>query len=213
MRFKGLIICVAICLCISCGMREDTELERLGFSFTIPKGWYIIDEEISDESYRIGIGNKHIASDAYFYGIWFPFEKNLDDLAEIAKKSYKETIFSRVAEIEYSETKSVSFKDHKAVMVNYSSQILDLKHMGEIICFTWDSYSVILLFSADEKKFDKFVPVFRKIKNSINRIEDNDEDDRENNIAIHRNAKPCPQIRNEYETNAYPLTLCIFVIL
>ena len=171
MKFKKFIICVAICLCINCGMKEDTEFKRMGLSFTIPKGWYLIEEDAtSDESYLVWIGDKHRISDAYFQAIWLTFEKDINTLIEITTESYKETIFALVTDIDYSDTKQIDFKGNEAVMINLSMKLLNVRHVGEIICFNWEGYSFILVFIVDEKKIDKFEPDFKKIKDSLKRI-------------------------------------------
>ena len=75
-----------------------------------------------------------------------------------------------MTDIDYSDTKQIDFKGNEAVMINLSMKLLNVRHVGEIICFNWEGYSFILVFIVDEKKIDKFEPDFKKIKDSLKRI-------------------------------------------
>lgn len=171
MKFKKLIICVTICLCTNCGVKEDTEFSQMGLSFTIPKGWYIIeDDNTSSESYLIGIGDKHRISDGVFYAIWFTFEKDINELLELAKESYENNMLKPIFKIKYSESKSIEFKGNDAVKVDITIDGIQIKFIGEIICFNWNGYSIMLVFIENTKKHNKIKPDFEKIKNSLKRI-------------------------------------------
>ena len=134
---KNVLLLTILFLAVSsCEEPKQTKFDKMGVSFTCPKGWSITDQEsIEGQGYYLAAEKDGFTSSGLVTFSWIDGEFNLNEWLKVNKETLGENFVMQNADIKFGDVEYDKYNGIQTLSMTFTASLLGVDHEGKLQVF------------------------------------------------------------------------------